>query len=814
VIGVFRPKEKTVQTGKRVVIVGGVAGGASCATRLRRHREDIDILLLERGPHVSFANCGLPYFIGGVIEDELSLFLADVDLFRERFRIDARIHAEVTAIDRKNKTVSVLDHQTGESYAESYDELVLAPGARPIRPPLPGIELDGIFSLRNVPDSVRIKNWIDEHNVKRAIVVGGGFIGLEMIENLLHLGIHTTVVERDLQVLPALDQEMTIPLRNALQQRGVAMYLGETVSAFTYTDGAIQVHTERGKKLTGELVILAIGVTPENNLARDAGLTLGPKGHVVVDKNLRSSDPHIYAIGDCIQVRHVVSGRKTALPLAGPANRQGRIVADMLAGRGRFFRGVQGTAVCGFCDLTAATTGVNEKTLQQQEDIEYSAVYAHPGNHVGYYPGASTLYTKLLYDKSDGRILGAQIVGEAGVARRIDVIAMAIQMKATVFDLEESELCYAPQYGAAKDPVNVIGMIAANEMRGDLSISHWDDMGKDGALVLDVRDADEVAAHSLPGALHIPLNELRQRQNELPADQVIQVSCAVGARAYNAVRLLRNLGYQASLLSGGEQTFSHLTSCHDSSNACWAVRDKMDFLLSWEVMRETLGGDDAELKELLSTLQNPKVFVDLPLENVAEAFRRMDAIEFKRGDIIMEQGQPGDHFYIIKEGIVEIWQTGIYDSEQKKVAEREAGEHLGEEALITGGTRSATVKAITDGVLLRLAGDDFQELIKKPSIEEVDADTVTSLMEAGHKILDVRYEEEYEEEHIPDVQLIPLPELRNRLNELDPTARYVTVCLSGKRSAVASMILRKNHISAVSLKNGLREWPHPMVSEY
>jgi len=803
-----------MQTAKRVVIVGGVAGGASCATRLRRHREDIDILLLERGPHVSFANCGLPYFIGGVIEDEQSLFLANVDLFRERFRIDARVNAEVTAIDRQNRTVTVLDHGTGECYTEDYDDLVLAPGARPIRPSLPGIDLDGIFSLRNVPDSVQIKNWISEHKVKRAIVVGGGFIGLEMIENLLHLGIHTTLVERDLQVLPPLDQEMSIPLRNALQQRGVAMYLGEAVSGFERTDGALQVSTERGKKLSGDLVILAIGVSPESDLAREAGLTLGPRGHVVVDKNLRSSDSHIYAIGDCIQVRHIISGRKTAMPLAGPANRQGRIVADMLAGRGRFFRGVQGTAVCGFFGLTAATTGVNEKALQLQEDIEYSAVYAHPGNHVGYYPGATTLYTKLLYDKTDGRILGAQIVGEAGVARRIDVIAMAIQMKATVFDLEESELCYAPQYGAAKDPVNVIGMIAANEMRGDLGISHWDDMGKDGALVLDVRDANEVAARALPGALHIPLNDLRKRQDELPRDKAIQVSCAVGARAYNAVRLLHNLGYRASLLSGGEQTFSHLTSCHDSSDACWAARDKMDFLLSWEVMRETLGADDDELKQLLSTMQNPKVFVDLPLENVSEAFRRMDAIEVNRGDTIMEQGQPGDHFYIIKEGTFDIWQTGIYDDEQQKVAERSVGEHLGEEALITGGTRSATVKAATDGVLLRLAGDDFQELIKKPSIEEVDAERVALLMQNKHKILDVRYEEEYDEGHIPDVQLIPLPELRNRLDELDPSASYITVCLSGKRSAVASMILRKNHFPAISLKNGLRDWPHPMVSEY
>ncbi len=799
---------------KKVVIVGGVAGGASCATRLRRHREDIDIILLERGPHVSFANCGLPYFIGGVIEEEQSLFLADVDLFRDRFRVDARVYSEVTAVDVANKSVTVSNLNTGESYIEAYDDLVLAPGAKPIRPPLPGIDSEGIFSLRNVPDSLQIKNWISERNVKRAVVVGGGFIGLEMIENLVHLGIHTTLVERDLQILPPLDQEMTIPVRNALQQRGVAMYLGESVSEFSQQDEILQVHTETGKKLMAELVILSIGVAPENELAKSAGLELGPRGHVVVDKNLRSSDRHIYAIGDCIQVKNMVSGQKTALPLAGPANRQGRIVADMLAGRGRFFRGVQGTAVCGLFDLTAAATGINEKTLQQLDHIDYSAVYAHPANHVGYYPGAKPIFTKLLFDKSDGRVLGAQAVGEAGVDRRIDVIAMAIQMKATVFDLEEAELCYAPQYGAAKDPVNVIGMIAANEMRGDLEITHWDEMGQNGAVVLDVREANEVAERALPGAIHIPINEIRERHLELPKDKDIHVSCAVGARAYNAVRLLHNLGYRSSLLSGGEKALANLNKCHDDNESCWAERDQMDFLLSWEIMRETLAEDDASLKDQLAILRNPKVFVSLPMENIAAAFNRMDAVEVSRGEEIMQQGEQGDYFYIIKQGKAEVWQKGLYDNEQQSVAILEPGDHFGEEALVTGGTRNASIKMLSNGVLLRLSADDFQELIAQPTLEEVDAASVLSLLEKQHKILDVRYEEEYDEEHIPDVQLIPLPELRARLGELDPGQKYITVCLSGKRSAVAAMILKQNNFQAVGLKDGLREWPGEMVSEY
>lgn len=799
---------------KKVIIIGGVAGGASCATRLRRHSEELDIILLERGPHVSFANCGLPYFIGGLIEEEQSLFLANVDMFRERFRIDARVQAEVTAINPESKTITVTNHTDGSEYTENYDTLVLAPGAKPIRPPLPGINEAGIFSLRNVPDSLQIKNWIQEHQVKRAVVVGGGFIGLEMVENLVHLGIHTTLVERDGQILPPLDPEMTIPLRNNLQQRGVAMYLGESVTAFERSDNHLHVKTESGKTLTAEMVILSIGVSPENELAHSAKLDLGPRGHIVVNRNLRSSDPHIYAIGDCIEVRNVVSGAKTALPLAGPANRQGRIVADMIAGRGRFFRGVQGTAICGLFELTAAATGLNEKTLQRQDHIEYSAVYAHPNNHVGYYPGAKPIFTKLLFDKNDGRILGAQAVGEAGVDRRIDVIAMAIQMKATVFDLEEAELCYAPQFGAAKDPVNVIGMIAANEMRGDLTITHWDTMGTNQAMVLDVREADEVAARALPNAIHIPLDQLRARQSELPKDRDIHVSCAVGARAYNAVRLLHNLGYRPSLLSGGEKTFAHLRHSQPENQTLEINREKMDFLLSWEIMRENLAQHEQELDQLLALLKNPKVFYSLPVENITQAFKRMETLPVAADSVVMNQGDQGDYFYIIQEGTAEVWQQGLYDSEQQKVAELQAGHHFGEEALVTGGTRNATVKMTSAGTLLRLAGADFQELISKASIKEAEAATVQKLAAEDHQILDVRYEEEYDDEHIPGVQLIPLPELRNRLQELKPEQKYITCCHSGKRSAVAAMLLRQNGFQAISLQNGVRDWPYELVSEY
>jgi rhodanese-related sulfurtransferase len=342
----------------------------------------------------------------------------------------------------------------------------------------------------------------------------------------------------------------------------VVLHLGDPVKAFVEDEGRLRVETERGRGIATDLVILAIGVVPESDLAKACGLAVGPRGHIQVDEMLRTSDPDIFALGDAVELRDAVTGGKTAVALAGPANRQGRIVADVISGRGRRFRGVQGTSVCAVLGLTLASTGLNEKSLEGT-GITYNAIYAHPGHHVGYYPGAKVMFMKLIFDQSDGRVLGAQAVGEAGVARRIDVIAMAVQMKATVFDLEEAELCYAPQYGAAKDPINVLGMIAANVMRGDLTIAPWQQMGADGAVVLDVRDADEVGCKPMPGEVHIPVDELRGRIGELPQDRPIQVCCAVGARAYNAVRILVQRGYDARLLSGGAETWFCVRGCLD-----------------------------------------------------------------------------------------------------------------------------------------------------------------------------------------------------------------------------------------------------------
>ncbi len=542
---------------KRVVIVGGVAGGATCAARLRRLDETAEILVLDRGPYVSFANCGLPYYVGDVIQDESKLLLASPELFRKRFNIEVRTKHEVTAIDRGRRTVTVKDLEAGTESKEPYDALVLSPGAAPIRPAWPGIDLPGIFTLRSVPDSREIRHWIETRNPGTAVVVGGGFIGLEMTENLRHRGIAVTVVELARQVMPPLDAEMAEYAREHLESHGVNLVLGEGVVGFEQAGGSeLMVRTQSGATFDADLVVLSIGVRPETQLARSAGLEIGDRDGIHVNEQMQTSDPHIWAIGDAVEVRNWVTGQWELVPLAGPANRQGRVAADAICGRETKFRGVQGSAVCGFFGLTVALTGATEKSLHRAGVKDFAIVYLHPGHHAGYYPGAKTIHLKLLFRKSDGRVLGAQGVGEQGVARRIDVIAQAIQMKATVFDLEEAELCYAPQYGAAKDPVNLAGMIASNVMRGDMELAPWSEVGATSAFLLDVREVHEVRAGALAGAVNIPLGELRARLKELPRSKEIWVTCQVGQRAYYACRILAQHGFRVRNLSGGYNTNS------------------------------------------------------------------------------------------------------------------------------------------------------------------------------------------------------------------------------------------------------------------
>ncbi len=558
----------------KVIIVGGVAGGASCAARLRRLDEQAEILMVERGPYVSYANCGLPYHVGGVIEQESSLLVADVNTFRAQFAVDARTGCEAVAVAPEKKTVDLRDVLTGKVTTERYDKLVLSPGAPSVRPPLPGIDLPGIFQVRTVPDARAIREWIDKGSLflsgmhrysgfqtvrpkTRAVVIGGGFIGLETAENLVHRGFDVTIVEMLDQVLAPLDREMARIVEGHVERHGIRLALNDGVAAFKpAANGAIEVETKSGKTHAADIVILALGVHPDTTLAKMAGLTIGEHGGIRVDDQMRTSNPDILAVGDAVEVKDFVTGEWALIALAGPANRQGRIAADVIAGRDSRFRGSQGTSIIGLFNAAAAWTGASEKTLNRIGDKDYEKVYLYPNSHAGYYPGARPIAMKVIFRKSDGRLLGAQALGEDNVDKRISALAMALQMGATVYDLEEAELCYAPQFGSAKDPVNFAGMVAADVLRGDMPISHWDS-ARD-AFILDVREPFELAVESCTGAVNIPLGQLRARLKELPRDREVHVLCRSGQRAYAATRILLQNGFKARDISGGMLSFAQL----------------------------------------------------------------------------------------------------------------------------------------------------------------------------------------------------------------------------------------------------------------
>jgi NADPH-dependent 2,4-dienoyl-CoA reductase/sulfur reductase-like enzyme/rhodanese-related sulfurtransferase len=509
----------------------------------------------------------LPYHIGGVIEHESDLLVANETVFRTQFGIDCRTRCEAIGISPRERTVQLRNVATGEVTTESYDTLVLSPGAASVRPPIPGIDLPGIFQVRTVPDARQIREWIERGSsflagmekysgfqtvrpARRAVVVGGGFIGLETAENLVHRGFEVTVIEMASQLLAPLDVEYGQLVADRLRLHGVRVVLGDGVATFDQTeDGSVVVSTKSGGSYPADLVILALGVRPDTTLAKVAGLEIGERGGIRVDAQMRTSDPDIFAVGDAVEVEDVITGERTLMALAGPANRQGRIAADVIAGRDSEFRGVQGTAVVGLFGATIAWTGVNEKTLVRRGESDYEKVYLFPNSHAGYYPGAKPIAMKVLFRVSDGRLLGAQAAGEDGVDKRIGHIALAIQLGATVYDLEEAELCYAPPFGSAKDPVNFAGMLAADVLRGDQPISHWGDTLD--PFILDVREKPELAVEGVPGAVNIPLGKLRARLDELPRDREIHVLCRSGQRAYSATRVLLQNGFDARTISGG-----------------------------------------------------------------------------------------------------------------------------------------------------------------------------------------------------------------------------------------------------------------------
>ncbi len=554
----------------KIVIVGGVAGGASAAARARRLAEDDEIVLVERGPDVSFAHCGLPDYVGGVITARAKLLVTTPQRLRERFAIDVRTRSNVEAIDRAASRVLISDLDGGRTYQESYDRLILAPGAAPLVPPIPGVDHPAVLTLRTLADVDRIQAAVDDAASRgaktppRVVVVGAGFIGLELAENLVHRGVETTVVELQDQVLPPLDREMTAPIVTTLRAHGVSLRLGDSAAGFTPGPGAagVTVRLASGGELESDLVILGVGVRPENRLAVEAGLDVGPRGGIRVDDRMQTSDPRIYAVGDAVEIRDVVGGGPTQVPLAGPANRQGRIAATAILRPEALpavrYRGTQGTAIVGVFERVAACTGAAEKTLRRS-GRDFRKVYVHPAHHAGYYPGAEPMSLKILFDPRDGRLLGAQGVGGAGVDKRIDVLAVAIQAGMTVFDLEEMELCYAPQFGSAKDPVNMAGFVAGGLLRGEHPQADMEtvlDGPPDGqTLLLDVRTADEFAAGHVPGAVNIPVDELRGRRGELPRGGRILAYCQVGQRGYVATRILLQSGFDAANLGGGFTTY-------------------------------------------------------------------------------------------------------------------------------------------------------------------------------------------------------------------------------------------------------------------
>ena len=543
---------------RKILIIGGVAGGATAAARLRRLDENAEIILFEKDEHISFANCGLPYHIGGKITRREALLLQTPESFHSRFNVDVRVFSEVCETDRQRKTVRVKSTKTGESYLESYDKLILAPGSSPFVPPISGADAKGVFTLRNIENTDEIMSFIRTEKPKSAVIVGGGYIGVEMAENLKNAGIEVSIVELSPQVIAPLDSDMACDVHHYLRKSGVRLLLNDAVKAIEHGSQGLFL-TLNSSQIHADLVIMAVGVRPDSRLAKEAGLSLSPSGGIIVDEHMRTSDTDIYAVGDAVAVTDFVTKTSALIPLAGPANKQGRIAADHICGINSKYEGTQGSAVLKVFDMTVATTGVNEKTARRM-GLDYDKVFGWMASHAGYYPGASQMSVKVLFEKGSGKLLGAQIVGFEGVDKRCDILAVAIRAGMTAQDLTSLELCYAPPFGSAKDPVNMVGYMIENVIEGRVKNFHWhdiDSLPRDGSVVLlDVRTPNENAAGNIDGFIHIPLDELRGRIGEIPENKPIYVHCHSGMRSYLACRILQQKGFDCFNLSGGYRLYS------------------------------------------------------------------------------------------------------------------------------------------------------------------------------------------------------------------------------------------------------------------
>lgn len=546
---------------KKVVIVGGVAGGASAAARLRRLDENAEIVMFEKGEFISFANCGLPYYVSGEIKEQSALTLQTPKSFNARFNVDVRILSEVIAINPDEKKVTVKKVVDGTTYEESYDELVLSMGADPIRPNIKGIESNKVFTIRNIPDTLRLKEYVDYKKPQRAVVVGGGFIGLEIAENIKAVGVDVTIVEMSNQVIAPIDYDMAAEVHCHLRSKGVKLMLNSALEEIEEKDNALEV-TISGKKVETDMVVMAIGVKPESKMAVEAGIEVNSRGAIKVDSHMRTNIKNIYAIGDVIEITNFITKEKSYVPLAGPANKQGRIVADNICGLGTVYTGTQGSSVMKVFDITVASTGLNEKEAKRQ-GLDYGKVYTYSANHATYYPGASMMAIKTIYEKKTGKILGAQIVGRDGVDKRCDVYAVAIRANMTAYDLTNLELCYAPPYGSAKDPVNMAGYVIENTLTGKVEHICWDDLeaakADENGMLLDVRTEAEVANGGIIyGFINIPVDNLRARISELDKSKTIYITCQIGLRGYIAARILSQLGYKCKNFGGGYRFYKIL----------------------------------------------------------------------------------------------------------------------------------------------------------------------------------------------------------------------------------------------------------------
>lgn len=584
---------------KKVVIIGGVAGGASTAARLRRLDENMEIVMFEKGEYISFANCGLPYYIGGTINEREKLIVQTVEAMSSKFNLDIRTLSEVIKIDKDSKKITVKDHRNNNEYEETYDVLVLSPGASPIKPPIKGIkECDNLFTLRNIPDTDKIKEYVDNKKPKHAVVVGGGFIGLEMAENLWDRDIKLTLVEAGDQVMAPLDIEMASIVHDHLIDKGVELILKDGVSAFS--DNGKKVILNSGKEIETDMIILSIGVRPETTIAKEAGLKLNERGAIVVDDYMKTSDESIYALGDAVEIIDFVNKKPTMIPLAWPANRQGRIVADNICKRNVKYKGTLGSSVAKVFDYTVATTGNNEKTLKRL-GVEYEVVHIHPGSHAGYYPGSFPISLKMTFDPKTGKIFGAQGVGIDGVEKRIDVLATAIKGGLTVFDLPDVETCYAPPYNSAKDPVNMLGYYASNILEDMIETIQWhevDDVTNNGGVIIDVREEFELVTGMMPNSINIPLGQLRDRLDEIPKDKELYATCQVGLRGYVACRLLEQHGFKCKNIDGGVKTYQFVKRAEENL----ANQNKKTSSIS----TTEPSNNNMELEELIQDVQQVK----------------------------------------------------------------------------------------------------------------------------------------------------------------------------------------------------------------